>query len=403
MVAILAFGLYSAGKLRTSFFPENKPSKIKISVVYPGTSPVEIEETLITKIEDEVEGVEGIDRSHSQIRENSGSITLTLADGADIDEVQNEVKSAVDRVTPWPEGAESPRIIKDQFSMPAIVVAISSGMDLWTLKSFASELETELKQNPSISSAKISGLKGREIAIQVAEDDLLRYGLTFEQIALAIRASNRDLSGGKLKTTHEEMMIRAYQKDVSTKHIENIVVKALPDGNVIRVKDLSAVTEQFGDCPTSSRYNGEEALYLVVDQRANEDLLQIADHAKETIIKFKELHPDLTVDIVFDSTVNLRDRIEMLKSNGIIGLLLVLITLTLFLNFRIAFWVALGIPVSFAGMFLVAQTADITINVLSLFGMIVVVGILVDDAIVVAEQTFQGIEKVSLHMTDFWL
>jgi len=393
MVAILLFGYNSATNLRTSFFPEMEPGRISISVVYPGTSAQEIERSIVSKIEDNLVGIEGIDRTSSVSRENSASINVYTEDKADVDEVLEDVKNAVDQVTPWPSGAETPRVTKDKFSMPGLIIALSGDMDLWSLKKQADDLEDKLMDDPGLSRVSVSGVPNREISVEVDEATLDRYQLTFEQISTAIQLGNLDVSGGRIQTDTEELMIRAYNKEATVDHIRDIMLKARPDGTVLRVGDVARVNERFEETSTINTFNGKKAVFVQINQTETQDLLDVVSASKKISKEWHQNNPQVHMDIVFDSTINLKDRIKLLQENGSIGLILVLLTLTFFLNLRTAFWVALGIPISFAGMFVIADAGGITINVLSLFGMIVVVGILVDDAIVVAEQTFQGIEK----------
>jgi multidrug efflux pump subunit AcrB len=393
MVAILLFGVFQATQLRTSFFPEAEPMMVNVDLVYPGASAEEIENSIVQIIEEKLTGITNIEYHRSVIRENAASIRIKVRDKADPDEVLEDVKNAVDQVTPWPDGAEIPRVTKSRFGIPAVVVAVSGDMDLWEVKRRGQILEELMLAKEGVSSVNIMGYPGREIAIEISEKNLRRYNLSFDQVAMAVRAFNTDISGGKIDTYAEELMIRAYQKKASVHHITNLVVKTDVNGSVVRVGDLAQVIEKWEDSPSSSTYNGKEAVFVFVSQSEGENLLTVSKEAREALEDFIKLYPEITTDVVFDSTVNLRDRIRMLRENGLVGLLLVLLTLTFFLNFRVAFWVAIGIPISFAGMFIIASASGITINMLSLFGMIIVIGILVDDAIVVAEQTFQGIEK----------
>jgi len=393
MLIILLLGISSFTTLRTSFFPESETNIINISVIYRGTSPKEIEEGLVSKIEDKIDGINGIDHFTSTSSENSAKIKITIDDKYNIDEVLNDVKSAVDMVSPWPAGAEAPMISKGKFSMPAIVAVITGTKDLWVLKDRAEKLKDDLLNDENITQVEIAGFPDREIAVEFSEDNLRTYNLTFASVAKIISDANRDVSGGTIKTNLEELSIRSYGKKADALRISNIILRSNTDGTFLRVGDVAKVIEKWSNTHNFVKYNKKASLVLLINQSKNEDLLAVADNAKKIIKNFRKKYPQFTINIPFDSTDMLRGRIDLLVNNGLLGLLLVFITLTFFLNIRIAFWVALGIPVSFAGTFLVGSLFGITINMLSLFGMILVVGILVDDAIVVAEQTFQGIEK----------
>jgi multidrug efflux pump subunit AcrB len=250
MVAILGFGWFSMKNMRTSFFPESDPSRITVSLVYPGTSPEEIEQSLITKIERSLRGVSGIDYTSSQSRENFGTITVRTTDRADVDEVLEDVKSAVDGVMPWPDGAEEATIRKIKFVMPAMIMALTADLDPWTLKLRADELEDELLNTEGISKVDIQGLPGREIAIEMSEENLRRYNLTFDDVVAAVRTSNIDISGGKVETNAEELLVRAYDKEADVNHIRTIVVNADPSGTMVRLGDVASVIEKWESTPS---------------------------------------------------------------------------------------------------------------------------------------------------------
>ncbi len=392
MILFLLLGASSLGNLRTSFFPELDPGRITISVVYPGTSPKEIEEGLILKIENKIKGIEGIDRYVSTSGENRANIKIFKRDNANTDEIYEDVKSAVDQV-PWPVNAEPPVVVKSRFSMPAVVAVLTGPEDLWVLKERAKELEDDMLLNDDITQVAIFGYPSREISIEFSEETLRKYNMTFTEVANAVKASNNDISGGTIKTDSEEFNIRSYGREADVNRVKDIVVRANEDGTVIRVGDVADVIEKWANNNKYGKNNQERAVTVIVNQTENEDLKTVAKAANEVVDKFREKHPDVKTRVVFDSTKTLQERIDLLVENGLLGLILVFITLSFFLNIRIALWVAVGIPVSFAGTFLVGDIVGITINMMSLFAMILVVGILVDDAIVVAEQTFKGIEQ----------
>ncbi|MFW5959906.1 MAG: efflux RND transporter permease subunit, partial [Chitinivibrionales bacterium] len=402
MLAILIVGFSALTNLRTSFFPERDPKRVSVSVSYPGSSPEEIEKSIISRIEDKIDGIQGIDEYSSVSNENYGNIRVQAKVDADIDEVYEDVRTAVDRVSPWPTGAEPPQISKTQFSMPVLAVSITGADDLWTLKQRAEALEDELLKSESVSLTTIRGLPEREIEIAMEEAVLRGYNLTFNAVENAVKASNVDISGGKIETAEEDLYIRAYSKEAEAEHIEDIVVYSDVKGNILRVGDVAEVREGWKESGDISRYNGKRAVTIMVNQSEDEDMIEVAAQAREAIKGFSEEHPDIDVTVAFDSTDAVNERIKMLTKNGLIGLILVFIILTVFLKARVAFWVAVGIPVSFAGTFIIAAAANVTINMMTLFAMIIVVGILVDDAIVVAEQTFQGIEDGMAPLKAAW-
>ncbi len=393
MAAILVAGWISLTRIKTSFFPEVETNRITISVAYPGTSPEEIEEALVLKIENNLRGIAGIDRTTSQSRENNASVTVEVQDKYDVEEVYDDVKNAVDRISPWPTGAERPVVLISKFRSRAVSLALYGDTDLWALKERAEDLRDQLLRFPEISQVSIEGIPSREIAVTVSEDNLRASGLTFDEIASAIAAANVDVSGGSIKTAGEQLLIRAYGRRDYAHEIRSIVIRGSPEGTVLRIGDVARVEEQWEDSPDATYYNGKRAVIVNVNKTIEEDILAIARRVSEHAEEFKARHPELSLAVTRDASVSLRERIGLLVKNGAFGFALVLLTLGVFLNRRLSFWVAAGIPISFAGMFVIANLWGITINVISLMGMIIVVGILVDDAIVVAESIYQKHEQ----------
>jgi multidrug efflux pump subunit AcrB len=379
--------------MRYSFFPEIQTGIIQIQVAYPGASPQEVEEGVILKIEENLEGIEGIDRITSVSRENIGTVNVEAEYGLDINRLLADVKNAVDRISSFPQGSEKPVIFEQKFRSRTLSIVLYGETDLYNLKIIAENLRDELLATPQISQVVIAGLPNPEIAIEVAEKDLRRYKLTFNEIADAVRSANINISGGKLETAEEEILIRAYGRRYFAKELENIPIRGNRDGTVILLKDVAVVKERWEDIPDKSYFNGHNSVVLSVDKTADEDILEVANISKQKISQFNTNNQQIKAILLDDRTVSLKQRLNLLKNNGLIGLALVIITLGFFMNLRLSFWVSIGIPFSFAGMFIIASLVGITINAISTFGMIIVVGILVDDGIVVGENIFAHYER----------
>ncbi len=393
MFSVVLFGLFSLGQMRYSFFPETKPDLVMVQVAYPGASPDEVAEGVVLKIEENLDGLEGVERVTSLSRENFGTVTAELIKGADIDEVLADIKNAVDRISSFPEDVEQPVIFKQRFRTRALSIILYGETDLYNMKYIAEQMRDNLLESDAISQVAIEGLPDLEISIEVSEADLRRYQLTFDEIAVAVRNANVNISGGKFETSDEEILIRAWGRNYYADELNDIPVRGNPDGSVIFLGDIATVEEQWEDIPDKWLYNGRTALVLNLDQAESEDIIGIAERTIAHITEFNDSNENVMALVLDDRTVPLRQRLELLVRNGLIGLLLIIIALGLFLNLRLSFWVAISIPFSFAGMFIVASMWGITINVISLFGMIIVVGILVDDAIVVGENIFTNFER----------
>ncbi len=394
MIAVVVFGFIGMSKMKSSFFPLTDSKIINISVTYPGASPFEIEQGIILKLEDNLKGIVGIDRVISTSKENAGLVSVEIEKGQDIDLMIQEVKNAVDRVPSFPTGME-PIVVSDQESIRSTISFALSGENvaLKTLKGIARGIENDLRAMEGISQVALSGFPDEEIEIAVREKDLLAYNLSFDEVANAVSRENIITTGGNIKTNTEEYLIRANGRSYIARELDFLVVRAGLDGNVIRLRDVANVRDRFSETPNASYYNGEASVNITISNTNDEDLISTAAKVRDYITEFNQQYPDLDLNVVSDSSVTLNQRTILLIENATIGIVLVLVFLSLFLNTRLAFWVALGLPIAFLGMFIFASSVGITINVLSLFAMIIVIGILVDDGIVIAENIYHHYEK----------
>lgn len=396
IVLTALFGIISILSLNRSFFPELNPTNIFINVTYPGASPVEMEEGVTIKIEEALKGISGIEEIASSSQENYASITVTAYQDADLDEVATEVKNAVDGISNFPVGAEKPIVNKQKttgMSARAAFISVSGNIDLFELKRIAEEIEDDFLKSGVISEVEVNGYPPLEFSIEVKEEALLRYNLTFDDIVAAVSNNNRDVSAGAIKTEEEELLIRSNAKRNEADEIEAILLRADRDGRTVTIGDVANVSFQFAETPQKSFMNGNRNVVIQVNKTPDEDLGDMAEFIDEYVQQFNAVNEDVQMTIMFQFYDMLSDRISLLAKNGIVGLLLVLVTLGLFLSLRLSAWVAFGIPFSFLGMFVIGVFYGMTINMISLFGMILVVGILVDDGIVIAENIFSHYER----------
>ena len=389
---VIIFGIMAVLNMKSSFFPERESKSININLIYPGASPEEIEKGVIQKIEDNLKGVQGIEKFESTSKENSGAVNIDVLLEYNTDEVLQDVKNAVDRINSFPIGLEPPVVAKRPQIEFAFSFAIYGDVDVRTLKLAAQEIEDDLREIPEISQVDLSGFPGEEIVLYLKEENIRRYNISFDNIVRALRSSNIDLSAGSIKTQNEEILIRLENKAYYAENLQDVVVYATPSGEKIRVKDIGEIKNTWAETPQRSYVNNKPAAYININKLYGENILDITQKAKEYVEQFNENNKTLKAEVINDASESLRGRINMLIENGLLGALLVVLTLTLFINWRLAMWVAFSIPFCFFGMFGVAYITGITINVMSLFGCIVVVGILVDDGIVVAEQIYQKYE-----------
>lgn len=394
VIAFLIFGGVGAYKLNSSFFPLVDSKNISINVTYPGASPQEVEEGIILKIEDNLKGLNGVDRVTSTSRENSGNINVEIEKGKNIDFMLLEVKNAVDRVPTFPVGMEPLIVSKLEALRPTITFSISgNNIPLATLKQIGRQVENDLRGIDGISQIQITGYPEEEIEIAINETNLLAYNLSFAEVSQAVNESSLITTGGTIKTSTEEYLIRANSRSYYADELSNLIVKSDASGRIIRLKDIAKVQDKFSETPNANYFNGNLSINVTITSTNTEDLITSADKAKEYIIDFNQKYDNVEINIIRDLSITLVERTNLLTENAIIGMILVLMFLSLFLNTRLAFWVAFGLPIAFLGMFMLAGYFNVTINVLSLFGMIIVIGILVDDGIVIAENIYQHYEK----------
>ena len=395
IVLTVVFGAVSVGMMDRSFFPEQDPNRINVSVFYNGASPLEMEEGVTIKVEQAIKGIAGIDEIHSTSSENFASVNIVAYKDADLDEVLRDVENAVNGINSFPDGAEKPSVVKQRSFMNsrASFISLSGDVDILQLKDMAEKIEDDLLNTDAISQVLKDGYPATEFSIEIKEEQLLRYNLKFADVANAVQLNNMDISAGSVKTDGEEYLIRAKSKQNTVNGIENLVVRTTPNGDIIRVRDVATVNFGFADSPMKSYVNGKRNVTLTIMKLEDEDLGLISDAVTDYVDKFNAENEDMELTIMFQFYDMLKQRIDMLLNNGIVGLLLVLIVLGLFLNLRLSVWVAAGIPISFLGMFIIGTFYGMTVNMISLFGMILVVGIIVDDGIVIAENIYAHYER----------
>ncbi|PLX12616.1 MAG: RND transporter [Marinilabiliales bacterium] len=394
IIAFLVFGVVGAMNMKSSFFPLTESRIITIQLNYPGASPLEMEEGVVLKIENNIKGLVGIDRFTSISVENSAVITVEVIKGYDVDVALANVKNAVDKVPSFPSGMEPPVVAKQEGLQEVVSFVVSGkGIPLTSLKATAREIETELRSISGISQVELSGFPLEEIEVAVNEEKLRAYDLSFAEIANAVARENLLITGGTVKTDEEEYLIRARNRNYHGEELNFIVVKANFQGRVVYLKDVAVVRDRWNEIPDKSYYDGELSVQVKVLSTNNEDFLQIADDVVNYIENYNKTHQQLSLSITRNSSTSLNERTLLLIKNAIFGILIILFLLSLFLKPRIALWVAFGLPISFLGFFMMATYFGITINVLSLFGLILVIGILVDDGIVIGENIYHHYEK----------
>jgi multidrug efflux pump subunit AcrB len=395
-LVVLAGG-FSFLSMHKSFFPEVESRFISVSVFYPGASPVEMEEGVTSRIEESVRGLIGIKEITSSSVENRASVSIETTGEYNINEVLMEVKNAVDGISSLPTAAERPIVSKVRSRASAFFLDLvpddGMEMDLMTLKEYAQRVEEDFYNSGVMSQIDLSGFPTPEISVEVNEEQLLRYNLSFDNLASAILQNNQDVSGGEIKSSEEELLIRFRSRSTNPDKIANIVLMGKPDGSYLRIGDVAEVKKKFADEVNKTWVNGKRSVSIRVEKLPEEDLEAMTKFVRSYMEDFNSRDLGVKLDMSRAFLDILKSRLDLLTKNGMVGLILVIISLSLFLSVRLSLWVAWGIPFSFLAMFIAAYMMGITINMMSLFGMILVIGILVDDGIVIAENIYLHFEK----------
>ena len=392
MAMLVAGGLTAALRVPQKTFPDIDVEMISIGVEYRGAAPEEVEEGVCIRIEEAIEGVEGIDKIRSSAREGAGAVYVELLTGADESRVLDEIKNQVDAIDTFPDETEKPVVAQVTLRRPVLDVAISGPVDERTLKALGERVRDEVLALPGITQTELKLIRPFEISIEVSEASLRRHGLRFDDVVDAVRSSSLDLPGGGIKTAAGEILVRTKGQAYRGLEFEEIVVLTRRDGTRVSLGQVANVVDGFEDIDIEARFDGQPTAVVQVFRVGEQDVIGISEALKSYVAEAARSMPEgISLTIWQDDSTPLRSRRDTLLRNGGSGFLLVLAVLALFLRARVAFWVTLGVPISFLGALWLFVPLDVSINVISLFGFIVVLGILVDDAVVVGESvhTFQ--------------
>ncbi|HSO21113.1 MAG TPA: efflux RND transporter permease subunit, partial [Desulfosarcina sp.] len=389
LALIFVAGYIATTNMIRETFPEFSLDMITISVPYPGADPEEVEEGISRKIEEAIEGLEGIKQYTTKSSEGLGSANIEVREDYDVDEVLDRVRTKINAISTFPVDAEKPVISELLLKDVVTLLYLSGDMSERRIKEWSEQIKYEIQQLPHISQVETFGARDYEIAIEVSEERLRQYGLTFSAVTDAVRRSSLNLAGGTIRTREEEIRVRTMGRKYTGQELAGVVVLATPRGDVVTLDRLARITDGFTEDPIAATINGEPSVLLIVYKTPEEDALAIsATLAGYVGQKQQQVPGGANIEILFDNTDMLKARIDLLLKNGIIGLSIVFLLLWCFLNARLSFWAGMGIPVSIAGALVILWAMGGTINMISLFGLIMVLGIVVDDAIVVGEAIY---------------
>lgn len=391
MLVLLLGGLYMTTKITQEVFPDFQQDAIEVSVSYPNATPEEIEQGVVLPVEEAVRGLIGIKEVTSVAREGAGTVTLELLEGADMQRTYQDVIRAVDQIQTFPDDAEEPEIEYSGWRRDVLDLLVYGDAPEQSLRSAAEQIRDRLLLEPGITQADLDDVRDYEIHIDIPEDRLRAYGLTLEEVASIVADSARDRSAGAVDTAAGEILLQVDERRSHAEEFRDIVIRASEGGSILRLGDIATITDGFSETVEDIQsYNGMRALEVEVFRVGTETPVGVSEAVRSLLPEIRSgLPPSIDVVIQGDASEVYQQRLELLLKNGFFGLLLVLALLSLFLEFKLAFWVTVGIPTAFLGAFLFLPGMGVSINMISLFAFIIALGIVVDDAIVAGENIYE--------------
>ncbi len=386
MLIFLALGIISMPKLVRETFPDFDPTEVEVEIVYPGATAEDVEEAVCQRVEDALDGITNLEEVTSQARENRGLIVAEMSEGGNISQFLDDVKTEVEAISDFPEEIETPVIQLRGRKDDVVSVAVSGPMSLPHLKLYCEQLKDRILKAPEVSLVEVSGFSDHQIRIEVPAANLMKYGLSFSDITDVIGKQSIDLPAGTIQTKDADILIRFADQRRKVNEYEDLVVVSGATGAEVRLGDVASISDTFELDEDKFIFDGKRAGLLEVQKTNVEDSLRILEAVQRFIDEESAVAPPgVILSLTRNSTKIVRDRLEMLTENGIQGLVLVFATMWLFFNIRLSFWVAMGLPVSFLGAFFFMQFAGLTLNMLSMVGLLISLGLIMDDAIVISE------------------
>jgi multidrug efflux pump subunit AcrB len=397
MMLIVVTGVVSITSIPQEVFPESSLDAVQVQVAYPGASPEEVEDSIVRRVEEQIEGIEGIRRVTSVASENVGIVTVELQLDTDVLSTLDEIKAEIDRITTFPDNAEEPTVTELTSRRQVLQIAVHGQAEEVALKELANRIKDDLVTLDNVSYVSINGVRDYEISIEVSEASLRAVGLSLGDVAMAVRRGSLDLPGGRVQTRGEEIMIRTEGQNYTAADFADIVVLARPNGALVRLGDIATVRDAFEDADLITRFDSEPTALVEIYRTADERVLDIVEEVLDYLDALRPTLPEgISVDVWQNDAKLLKSRYELMLKNGMAGLILVVLALGLFMNTRLAFWVSAGIFISFLGTFTVMVYLGVSINLISLVAFILALGIVVDDAIVIGENIFAEQERGEL-------
>ena len=384
MIMMIAAGLLSLGGIRRETFPDALPVEVEISVLYPGAATEEIEQSIVQRLEEELEGVQFVKEMRGVATSNRGTVTLEMTEAGDYTAFRNEIENAVNSIPDFPTLAEPPLIRRLNTKDPLLDVLVEGPTDAVALKSYCEDLKDRLLQSNKVSEIEITGFADPVLRVELSTEALLRHQLSPTQIASAIAGQSIDLSAGEIKSG-ENTLVRVQEERRGARELEDLVVAAAPGGAELRIADLGEVIDEFKAEEDLIAVEGGRSAVLKFMKAKTQDSLEVAAEINSMLEAERRRNPDVQLTVINDMSALVNDRISLLKKNGLQGCVMVFAVMWLFFNARLSFWVVASLPVSFLAAFAIVPSAGLTINMLTMVGLLMAIGVLMDDGIVIAE------------------
>ncbi len=399
MIAILVSGLLSLGFLRRETFPDFRPREVRVTVPYPGANSRDVEEGVLQRIEDAIDGVRFVEEVRGDARTHLGSVTIEMTEGGEWTAFKDEIDTAIASIDDFPDRTEEPLIEELHTTDPVLNVIVAGDMLAADLKGYAEELKNRLQQVPDVSLIEIEGFSERQLRVELSKPALIRHGVSTSDVAAAMARQGVDLPAGEIETGQEDLLLRFDERRETAETLGDLVVLADPQGGQIRLRDLGTVVDDFRLAEEKvvsyprGLNGGRRAALLQIEKTKGQDTLVVADAVKRALQKERAERPAVDLIVTSDISRLVADRLALLVKNGLQGMLLVFAVMWLFFNTRFSFWVVVSLPVSFLGAFVFLPPLDITINMLSMVALLLGIGILMDDGIVIAENVASHSER----------
>lgn len=386
MIAIVVLGLVALPKLQRDTFPRIPATEVEIRANYPGATPADIEDAICQRIEDALDSISGLIEVRCDARENMAIATAQMREGGDMGEFFNDVKAQVEAITSFPARVEKPSVVKVDRTASVASIAITGDMSPDGLKAYADKVREHLKLDPRIAQVVLKGFSDQDVAIQLSTEVLQRYGLSVSDVQTAIERQSLDLPAGTMQTQDGDLIVRFNEQRHTPGQFADLIIVSGKSGGRIRLGDIADISTVFDRPEEMTLFNGKRAAVLEISKTNDQDSLRVMDAIQENLVRELEIAPrGIELKISSDVTSNIRDRLRILLSNGAQGLVLVFLTMWLFFSFRFSFWVTMGLPVSFLGTVYIMNALGYSLNMMTMVGLLVATGLLMDDAIVISE------------------